>query len=135
MATILALTALYALALMLGGMVFFAAVTTPVAFTRLERGQARHYIRGVFPVYYLWVLATSAIAAAALLPLDRRASLAMAACAAATIWLRQGLMLRIRAADEAGDQLRFRRLHRISVIVNLLQMVAAAGVLAIQGGA
>lgn len=135
MAVALPLIALYALALMLGGMIFFAAVTTPVAFARLEREQARHYIRGVFPVYYLWVLATSAIAAAALLPLDRRASLVLAACAAAAIWLRQGLLLRIRAADEAGDQPRFRRLHRISVIVNLLQMMAAAGVLAIYGAA
>lgn len=135
MATTLAFIALYALSLMLGGMVFFAAVTTPVAFARLEKEQARHYIRGVFPVYYLWVLATSAIAAVALFPLDRRASIVMAVCAAVTIWLRQGVMLGIRAADEAGDQPRFRRLHRISVIVNLLQMVAAAGVLAIYGGA
>lgn len=135
MAVALTLVALYALALMLGGMIFFAAVTTPVAFARLEREQARHYIRGVFPVYYLWVLATSAIAAVALFPFDRRASLVLAACAAATIWLRQGLLLRIRAADEAGDQPRFRRLHRLSVIVNLLQMAAAAGVLAAYGGA
>ncbi len=135
MATTLAFIALYALSLMLGGMVFFAAVTTPVAFARLEKEQARHYIRGVFPVYYLWVLATSAIAAVALFPLDRRASIVMAVCAAVTIWLRQGVMLGIRAADEAGDQPRFRRLHRISVIVNLLQMVAAAGVLAVYGGA
>lgn len=135
MAVALTLVALYALALMLGGMIFFAAVTTPVAFARLEREQARHYIRGVFPVYYLWVLATSAIAAVALFPFDRRASLVLVACAAATIWLRQGLLLRIRAADEAGDQPRFRRLHRLSVIVNLLQMAAAAGVLAAYGGA
>lgn len=131
MQTALALIALYALSLLLGGMVFFAAVTTPVAFKRLEREQARHYIRGVFPIYYLWVLVTSAIAAAALFPLDRGASIVMAVCAALAIWMRQGVMLRIRAADEAGDQATFRKLHRLSVIVNLLQMAAAAGVLAI----
>jgi hypothetical protein len=135
MQTVLPLIALYALSLMLGGMVFFAAVTTPVAFARLEKEQARHYIRGVFPIYYLWVLATSAIAAVALFPLDRRASIVMAACAALAIWMRQGVMLRIRAADEAGDQTAFKKLHRLSVIVNLLQMVAAAGVLAVYAGA
>jgi hypothetical protein len=135
MATTLALIALYALSLMLGGMMFFAAVTTPVAFARLEKEQARHYIRGVFPIYYLWVLATSAIASVALFPLDRRAAAVMAVCAVLAVWMRQGVMLRIRAADEAGDQPRFRRLHRLSVIVNLLQMVAAAGVLAVYGGA
>ncbi len=135
METALALIARYALSLMLGGMVFFAAITTPVAFRRLEKEQARHYIRGVFPVYYLWVLATSAIAAVALFPLDRRASIVMAVCAAVSIWLRQGVMPRIRAADAAGDQATFRKLHRLSVIVNLLQMAAAAGVLAVYGGA
>jgi len=135
MAITLTLIALYALSLMLGGMVFFAAVATPVAFRRLEKEQARHYIRGVFPVYYLWVLATSGVAAVALFPLDRWAFLVLAICAALAVWMRQGVMLRIREADEAGDQARFRRLHRLSVIVNLLQMVAAAGVLAIYGGA
>ncbi|WP_421994859.1 DUF4149 domain-containing protein [Roseococcus sp.] len=125
-----ALVALYALALLLGGMVFFAAVTTPVAFRRLEREQARHYIRGVFPIYYLWVFATSAIAALALLPRDGQAAAVMAACALLAVWMRQGVMLRIRAADEAGDQATFKRLHRLSVIVNLVQMVMAAGVLA-----
>jgi hypothetical protein len=135
MQTALPLIALYALALMLGGMVFFAAVTTPVAFKRLEREQARHYIRGVFPIYYLWVLATSAIAAVVLFPLDRRAAAVMAVCAVLAIWMRQGVMLRIRAADEAGNQVTFKRLHRLSVIVNLLQMVAAAGVLAVYAGA
>ena len=135
METVLALTALYALSLMLGGMVFFAAITTPVAFRRLEKEQARHYIRGVFPAYYLWVLATSAVAALALVPLAWRAAAVMAACAVAAVWMRQGVMLRIRAADEAGDVATFRKLHRLSVIVNLLQMLAAAGVLAVHAGA
>ena len=134
METALHLLALYALALMLGGMVFFAGVTTPVAFRRLGTEQARHYIRGVFPVYYLWVLASSAAAAIALAALGRWESVLMAASAAVTAWLRQGLLPRIRRADEAGDQARFRLLHRISVIVNLLQMIAAAGVLAVHGG-
>lgn len=127
----LALVSLLSLALMLGGMVFFAAVTTPVAFTRLEREQARHYIRGLFPVYYLWVLGTSAVAALALMASAPFAAVLMAACAALTLWLRQGLLKSIRAADDAGDQPRFRRLHRISVIANLLQMMAAIYVLSL----
>lgn len=131
MDTALALLALFALALMLGGMVFFAAVTTPVAFAKLEREQARLYIRGLFPVYYLWVLATSAVAALALLPLARFEAALMVACAVLTLWLRQGLLKSIRAADEAGDQPRFKRLHRISVIANLLQMAAAAYLLSL----
>jgi hypothetical protein len=61
--------------------------------------------------------------------LDWRAAIVMAACAALAIWMRQGVMLRIRAADEAGDQATFKRLHRLSVVVSLLQMAAAAGVL------
>lgn len=127
----LALLTLFSLALMLGGMVFFAAVTTPVAFAKLEREQARLYIRGLFPVYYLWVLGTSAVAALAMLPLARVEAGLMALCAVVTLWLREGLLKSIRAADEAGDQPRFKRLHRVSVVANLLQMAAAAYVLSL----
>ncbi|WP_424814254.1 DUF4149 domain-containing protein [Roseococcus sp. YIM B11640] len=128
----LAVIALYALALMLGGMVFFAAVTTPVAFHRLEKEQARHYIRGLFPIYYLWVLGASALSGVALLLLGRPVGgIAMLACALLTLWLRQSLLFQIRAADEAGDEPRFKRLHRISVIANLAQMLAAAAALAV----
>ena len=132
---ILSALALLSLALLLGGMVFFAAVVAPLVFTRLPPEWSGRFIRQVFPVYYLWVLGTAAAAAVALLPLRLPDALAMAALAAATAWLRQGLMPRINAlsdAAQAGDAAArpaFARAHRLSVIVNFVQLLAAAVVL------
>jgi hypothetical protein len=136
MDTILALVALFALALLLGGMSFFAAVMAPLIFTRLPAGAAGPFIRQVFPVYYVWVLGCSAAAAVALLPIGPAASALMAASAALAFWLRQTLMPtinRLSDAAQAGDAAaapRFARMHRLSVAANVLQMVVAAAVLA-----
>jgi hypothetical protein len=132
---ILSALALLSLALLFGGMVFFAAVVAPLVFTRLPPEQAGRFIRQVFPVYYLWLIGTAAVAALALLPGRPADALAMAVVAALTLWLRQGLMPRINRlsdAAQAGDATakpRFDSAHRLSVLLNLVQMVVAAVVL------
>lgn len=132
----LALIALFAVALLLGGMAFFAALVAPVVFRVLPAEPAGRFIRALFPRYYLWVLATAAAAAVALFPLSKPDAGIMAAVAGMAFWLRQSLMPRINALSDlakAGDaeaQRGFDRAHRLSVIANLLQMLAAAGVLA-----
>jgi hypothetical protein len=128
------LIAVFALALLLGGMIFFAVVMAPLVFTRLPASQAGPFIRAVFPAYYLYVLAASAIAALALVTLWEGA--VMAVVAALTIWLRQGLMPRINSLSDAaqsGDptaKRRFDLAHRMSVALNLAQIIAAGVVLA-----
>jgi Domain of unknown function (DUF4149) len=132
---ILSAIALFATALLLGGMAFFAAAVAPLVFTRLPPEWAGRFIRQLFPVYYLWVLGLSAAAAVALLPLRPADAAAMAVVAALGAWLRQGLMPRINAlsdAAQAGDAAarpRFDRAHRLSVILNMAQMVVALVVL------
>ncbi|MBR0654000.1 DUF4149 domain-containing protein [Plastoroseomonas arctica] len=130
------LIALFALAVLFGGMVFFAAILAPLVFTRLPGEVAGGFIRAVFPVYYLFVLINAALAAVALafdLPID---AAVMAAVAALTLWLRQGLMPRInRLSDavKAGDASAkpgFDAGHRLSVILNMAQMLVVAAVLA-----
>ena len=121
--------ALIALALLFGGMGFFAAVMAPLVFTRLPATTAGPFIRQVFPVYYLWVLGFAALAAVALAaqrPID---AAAMAAVAALTLWLRQGLMPRINQLSDAGESAAFARAHRLSVVLNMAQLAAALGVL------
>ena len=44
--------ALFATALLLGGMVFFAVAIAPLVFTRLPPEWSRRFIRQVFPVYF-----------------------------------------------------------------------------------
>jgi len=124
-----------AVATLFGGMAFFAAGVAPLVFTRLPADQAGRFIRQVFPVYYFWVLACAAGAALALLPARPWDALAMAAVAALTLWLRQALMPRINRlsdAAQAGDAAakpRFDAAHRLSVLLNLAQMVVALVVL------
>jgi hypothetical protein len=133
--TLLSAIGIACTALLFGGMAFFAAVVAPVTFTRLPAEMAGRFVRGLFPVYYLWVLGTAAAGAVALMPLRVADALVLAAIAGSTAWLRQSLMPRINAlsdAAQAGDaaaKAGFDRAHRLSVIVNVVQMVAAAGVL------
>lgn len=127
--------ALCVLALLFGGMAFFAAVVAPLVFTRLPAEVAGRFIRQVFPVYYLWVLGTAAAGAVALLPLRPWDAAAAALVAASTWWLRQRLMPRINAlsdAAQAGDAAArrgFDRAHRLSVVINVVQMLVALGLL------
>lgn len=133
--TLLSAIAILCAAMLFGGMAFFAACIAPVVFTRLPPEWASRFIRGVFPIYYLWLLGTAAAAAFALLPVRPADALALALVAGSTLWLRQSLMPRINAlsdAAQAGDAAakgKFDRAHRLSVAVNLLQMAVAAVIL------
>ncbi len=126
--------ALLALALLLGGMVFFAGVVAPKVFTRLPMEYAGPFIRALFPRYYLYLLVTSGLCAAAL-SIERPGDAAiMAVVALVMLWLMLGLMPAInRRSDRAqagkdGAKQAFDRAHRLSVIVNVLQLAAAASV-------
>jgi hypothetical protein len=130
------IVALFAAALLFGGMVFFAAVMAPLVFTKLPGEVAGRFIRQVFPFYYLYVLAISALGGIALLPLRVPDAIGLLAVAVITAWLRQVLMGHINRLSDAartGDtaaKSRFDRAHRLSVIVNLAQMLVAGVVLA-----
>ncbi len=133
-ATTITVIAVFALALQLGGMIFFAAVVAPLVFTKLPASEAGRFIRAVFPVYYIYVLVTSVIAALALATQWEGA--VMAIVALLTIWLRQGLMPRINTLSDAarsGDvvaQRRFDAAHRMSVALNVVQIIVTGIVLA-----
>jgi len=133
---LLSVIALFATALCLGGMVFFAACVAPLVFSRLPAEHAGRFIRALFPVYYLYVLGLSAAGAMAMLPLSSFAAGMLAAVAGSALWLRQVLMKRInRLSDmaQAGDTAASRQfdlMHRLSVIMNVLQMAVLGAVLA-----
>lgn len=132
---VLSAAALLASALLLGGMAFFAAVLAPLVFTALPADAAGRFVRRLFPAYYIWIIAAAAVGALALLPLRLPDALGLGLVAASTVWLRQGLMPRINAmsdAAQAGDaaaKAGFARAHRLSVLVNLAQMLVALAVL------
>ncbi len=126
---------LFATALLLGAMVFLAVVVAPTVFRALDARHAGAFLRRLFPVYYVFGAGMAAAAAIALLPVAWEAALVLAVVAAGFVFARQGLMPRINAyrdAELAGDaaaKVPFARLHRLSVAINLAQMILVALVL------
>ena len=137
-ATVIDAASLVAVAGVFGAMAFFAFVYAPLVFIRLGTETGGRFIREVFPVYYVAMGATS-VAAAVLLAFARVArgadALAMAGIGLVFFLARFVLLPvinRNRDAGQAGDvaaKKRFDALHRMSVIVNLVQMVAVLVVL------
>jgi hypothetical protein len=129
--------ALILIAFLLGSMIFFAAIVTPAVFKFLEREQAATYLRGLFPGYYVWGAIMAALAAAVAWPVDNVSGVVLAVVAAAFVGGRQLLLPPINVAREgraAGDEAaskKFTALHRLSVIINLGQMIALIVVLAL----
>ena len=137
-ATVVYAAGLVAVAGVFGGMAFFAFVYAPLVFIKLGTEAGGRFIREVFPVYYVAMGATS-VAAAVLLAFAGAArgadALAMA-CIGIAFFLARFVLLpvinRNRDAGQAGDvaaKKRFDALHRVSVIVNLAQMVGVLVVL------
>ena len=138
MATIIHAASLVAVAGVFGAMAFFAFVYAPLVFIKLGTETGARFIREVFPVYYVTMGATS-VAAAVLFAFGSAArgadALAMA-CIGIVFFLARFVLLpvinRNRDAGQAGDvaaKRRFDVLHRVSVVVNLVQMLAVLAVL------
>lgn len=129
------LIVLMLVAFLFGGMLFFAAVVTPVLFRTLNREAAGEAVRRLFPVYYI-TLGCAAAAAAAIYAVDvSPASLnanLLAAVAAGFFLGRFVLLPRINAVRPAPGETHpeFRRLHRLSVVLNLVQLLVVLFVLA-----
>ena len=118
-----------AAACLLGGMVFFAAILAPLVFTKLDGATAARFIRATFPRYYLYVAVAALLGAVGLIWADRLSGIVLLVVALLTVWLRQGLMPtlnRLRDAGLAGDAAsnkRFDVMHRVSVGVNMVQLL------------
>ncbi|MBS4045536.1 MAG: DUF4149 domain-containing protein [Alphaproteobacteria bacterium] len=128
--------ALYATAILLGTMLFFSFAMTPVIFAKLEPEQAARTVRALFPVYYLVIILCGAVGALTL-ALDQQPvpSSLLAVVAGFALLTRQFVIPRLdalRDAKTAGDAVavrQFKRLHGLSMAVNLAQIVAVLVVL------
>jgi hypothetical protein len=127
--------ALYVVAATLGAMLFFAVGVAPTVFQALPIAEAGLFLRTLFPRYYLALIVGSGLAGGLWIS---SAPLAAAVCwliALSTLWIRQSLVPRInqlRDADLAGDAAagkRFATLHRVSVIINMVQLLALVSLL------
>ena len=123
--------------MLLGAMLFFPSVVAPVVFTSLPEAHAGVFLRSMFPRYYAFMIALSLISTSLFLVADGgsayRAAIVCLFVSVSTLWVRQWLLPRINAARDAqlsGDAeagRRFDRDHKLSVGINLLQLVLLAG--------
>ncbi len=115
--------------LLLGSMVFFAAVVAPAVFRALEGDSAGAFLRVLFPRYYLWGMVLSLANLGVCLLHSPKGAALMALVLAGFVYARQVLVPALNAArdrwresDSPGDKARFGALHRRSVIINVAQM-------------
>ena len=118
---------IYILLLLLGGMVFFPAVVAPAIFSSLDIKMSGMVLRRLFPNYYLFIIVLALIAGF----LGKLISVATAACifiVVTTVLVRQLLLPKINQwrDEELSGNLdsakKFSLSHRLTVILNLLQM-------------
>lgn len=114
-------------ALALGGMAFYSFVMAPLVFRTLAPETAAGFMRAAFPVYYRLMAALTG--AAAVLAWPRVEALPLLAVCAAFVLLWLFLLPNVnryrdgKAAGEPAAIAAFGRLHRLSVIINLAQLV------------
>ncbi len=122
------MTGMFLLALVTGGMFFFAAIMTPLVFTKLPPDISGPFIRQAFPVYSAAMAAMTLAAAFALWNFSEAIYLLIVVALFLWAWL----WLTPRINHYRDEQLKgnqrakkvFNGLHRLSVGVNLAQMGA-----------
>lgn len=121
--------ALLSTAFLFGGMVLFSFAFAAFLFTHLPAAQAGALLRQAFPHFYSGVIAVAATAALLHVRLDTISAVSLAAVALSTLPARQLLMPAINRASDDGDRSRFNRLHSLSVVIGLLQILVVGYVL------
>ena len=127
--------AIIASAILLGGMLTFSALFTPLAFARLPKEVADPFVRGIFPVYYLVMAVLAALGAALLASKRPQEAVIMALVAGGFVLSRQLLMPIVnrlydqREDGSAKSREWFEKLHRLSVLIAFTQLFASVGVL------
>lgn len=124
-----AILGLLAVAALAGGMTFFGAVVAPLVFRALEQPMSGHFIRALFPRYYLFTTIAAALGAIGLSTLVPWCAVILALLALTSLWLWRILMPRISRLRDAGDERAFARAHRLSVLVNQAELLAAVAIL------
>lgn len=122
--------ALLTTALLFGGMVLYSFGFAAFLFTALPPDVAGPTIRRAFPLFYLFVISTAAMATALVWSSDPLAAGLLAAIAVTTLPTRQILMPAINRATDTGARVRFMALHGPSVVITRSHIALAGVVLA-----
>jgi len=121
----LAQSALYLTAIILGAMIFFSFVVAPTTFKLLDEKNSRKFIRGIFPFYYLLNLILSFVASV-LFFLKQNLSIDFLLMTSICILFAISnfiLMPMINKFRDNNEDKKFKISHFISVIINFIQLI------------
>ena len=121
--------AVLTLSLLFGGMTLYSFGFAAFLFTALPVETAGATLRRAFPLFYLFVIVTAALASAFLWPHNLLAAFLMALIVITAVLARQILMPAINAATDRGQRSKFKWLHALSVVITLAHISAAGYVL------
>ena len=108
---------------LLGGLIFFSALVAPNVFTSLDEKNARVFLRGIFPKLYLYAGVLSLFVSLILFFINNYLSFIFFIITIGYFYSRQFLMLKINEASDQKNQKEFKKLHRFSVLIFIVQIL------------
>ena len=108
---------------LLGGLIFFSALVAPNVFTSLDEKNARVFLRGIFPKLYLYAGILSLCISLILFFINNFLSFIFFIIAIGYFYSRQFLMIKINEASDQKNQKEFKKLHRFSVLIFVIQIL------------
>ena len=108
---------------LLGGLIFFSALVAPNVFTSLDEKNARVFLRGIFPKLYLFAGIFSLFISLILFFINNFLSFIYFIITIGYFYSRQFLMIKINEASDQKNQKEFKKLHRFSVLIFIVQIL------------
>ena len=109
--------------LLLGGLIFFSALVAPSVFTSLDEKNARVFLRNIFPKLYLFAGIFSLFISLILFFINNFLSFIFFIITIGYFYSRQFLMIKINEASDQKNQKEFKKLHRFSVLIFVIQIL------------
>jgi len=129
---LLVLLAIVIVAGLFGGMLFFAGVALPMIRSKLPGDTAAEFLEEAFPIYYLTAAVTAFLGTAAAARPNPISAGVLGIIGLSYLYMRVFLLPRINNAKADPDiaaQARFRRLHKQSVLLTIIQIAVVMAVL------
>ena len=109
--------------LLLGGLIFFSALVAPSVFSSLDEKNARVFLRSIFPKLYLFAGIFSLFISLILFFINNFLSFIYFIITIGYFYSRQFLMIKINEASDQKNQKEFKKLHRFSVLIFIVQIL------------
>ena len=108
---------------LLGGLIFFSLLIAPTVFISLDEKSARKFLRNLFPKIYLFAGTISIFISAFLFSINNFLSFVFIIVTLGYFFSRQFLMPKINEASDKKNVSDFKKLHRFSVVIFMIQII------------